>query len=177
MTVRTMFTVGLITVASIAAAAVARAEEGGPEAQAPLEEVTVSSKYLATGASSAMKLDLPVRDTPFSVASYTESFMQAVETTNVSDLYKYMTGIQRAGATAFRYVDQGFRDELDRPELDHGGRAARARGRFASPPTISTDHVEWSRACAVLVWSGAAGGIREPDPKKPSAHQGRRAGP
>ena len=172
MTVRPMFTVGLITVASIAAAAVARAEEGGPEAQASLEEVTVSSKYLATGTSSAMKLDIPVRDTPFSVAAYTESFMQAVETTNVSDLYKYMTGIQRSGATAFDMSIRGFAtSSTDRNAIMVDGLPGLV-GRFASPPTISTDHVEVVRGpAAVLYGQAQPGGFVNVIPKKPSVHQ------
>jgi iron complex outermembrane receptor protein len=158
-------------VASVAAAAVAQAEENA-EAPAKLEEVTVSGKFLASGTSSAMKLDVPVRDTPFSVAAYTEAFMQAVETTNVADLYKYMTGIQRAGATAFDMSIRGFRtSSTDRNAIMVDGLPGLA-GRFASPPTISTDHIEVVRGpAAVLYGQAQPGGFVNVIPKKPSARR------
>ena len=172
MTIRPVFAVGLISVASLAGASVSRAEADADQPGQPPEEVTVSGKFLASGASSAMKLDVPVRDTPFSVAAYTESFMQAIESTNVSDLYKYMTGIQRAGATAFDMSIRGFRtSSTDRNAIMVDGLPGLA-GRFASPPTISTDHIEVVRGpAAVLYGQAQPGGFVNVIPKKPSSRQ------
>ncbi|TLY77139.1 MAG: hypothetical protein E6K49_09095, partial [Gammaproteobacteria bacterium] len=172
MAIRPGFAIGLIGVASLAQAPASRAAAEADEPAQPLEEVTVSSKFLASGTSSAMKLDVPVRDTPFSVAAYTESFMQAVESTNVSDLYKYMTGIQRAGATAFDMSIRGFRtSSTDRNAIMVDGLPGLA-GRFASPPTISTDHIEVVRGpAAVLYGQAQPGGFVNVIPKKPSSRQ------
>jgi iron complex outermembrane receptor protein len=171
-TIKSVFTVGLITVASVAVAAVAAVAQAEEDVDTPaqLEEVTVSGKFLANGTSSAMKLDVPVRDTPFSVTAYTESFMQAVETTNVSDLYKYMTGIQRAGATAFDMSIRGFRtSSTDRNAIMVDGLPGLV-GRFASPPTMSTDHIEVVRGPASVLYGQAQpGGFVNVIPKKPSA--------
>ena len=65
-----------------------------------LETVLVHGRYLESGASSAMKLEVDVRDTPYSVSAYSESFMEAIESTNIADLYKYMTGIRSPAAPA-----------------------------------------------------------------------------
>src|SRR6202790_1022480 len=76
------------------AAAVAPAATSTPAAateQEQLEEVEVSAHFIATGARSAMKQDVSVLDTPVSVDNYSNSFMKAIETTNVTDLYNYMT--------------------------------------------------------------------------------------
>ena len=128
---RPVFAAGLITAVSLSGTAVQAAEEE-TTTTSELQEVTVHGNYIANGTSSAMKLDVPVRDTPFSVSAYTESFMKATETTNVSDLYKYMTGIQRAGATAFDMSIRGFKtSSTDRNAIMVDGLPGLA-GRFAS---------------------------------------------
>ena len=74
-----------------------------------IESVTIEGQFLGIGAQSAMKLDVPLRDTPFSVSSYSESFMKAIETTNIADLYNYMTGVKRAGNTGYDLTIRGFK--------------------------------------------------------------------
>jgi iron complex outermembrane receptor protein len=166
---RPVFAAGLITAVTLSGTAVQAAEEE-TTTTSELQEVTVHGNYIANGTSSAMKLDVPVRDTPFSVTAYTESFMQATETTNVSDLYKYMTGIQRAGATAFDMSIRGFKtSSTDRNAIMVDGLPGLA-GRFASPPTVSTDHVEVVRGPASVLYGQAQpGGFVNIIPKKPSA--------
>src|ERR1700761_1675068 len=83
------------------AAAPARADE-------PTEELTIQGQFLAKDASSATKLDLPVEDVPFTVSNYTEAFLKAIEAREVADLYRYMTGIQRAGDTGYDMTVRGF---------------------------------------------------------------------
>src|SRR5579864_3045958 len=54
-------------------------------ADEPLESVVVQGHFLGSAAQSALKLDAPVLDTPFAVQSYTDSFMKAIETTNIDE--------------------------------------------------------------------------------------------
>ena len=77
-------------------------------------DIVVTGRFLDTGASSATKLDIRVLDTPFSVASYNGNFLDAIETSNVSDLYRYMTGIQRAGNTGYDITFRGFKTSGNR---------------------------------------------------------------
>ncbi len=71
------------------------------------EDVTVA--FTAASALSAMKMETPIADIPLSVQSYTESFIKAIETTNVGDLYNYTTGVARSGNTAVDFVIRGVR--------------------------------------------------------------------
>jgi iron complex outermembrane recepter protein len=124
---------------SAAAAAPASTSSATDE---PLEAVVVQGHFLGSSAQSALKLDAPVRDTPFAVQSYTDSFMKAIETTNVADLYNYMTGVKRAGNTAYDMTIRGFRtSETDKSAIMVDGLPG-LTGRFGSPPTIGVDHIE-----------------------------------
>ena len=73
-----------------------------------VETIEVTGQFLGSGSKSAMKLDVPVRDTPFSVSSYSDAFMKSIETTNVADLYKYMTGVARTGGSGNDLNIRGF---------------------------------------------------------------------
>src|SRR5690349_13346054 len=73
------------------------------------ESIVVQGTFLGTGSQSATKGDTAVRDTPFTVESYTNSFMKAIETTNVADMYNYMTGVKRAGNTGYDLTIRGFK--------------------------------------------------------------------
>jgi iron complex outermembrane receptor protein len=120
--------------------------------------VVKGAAYLAADGSSAMKQDVPLRDTPFSVSSYTGAFMNSIDTSNVSDLYKYMTGIQRAGATAFDMSIRGFRtSSTDRNAIMVDGLPGLV-GRFGSPPTIGIDHVEVVKGPASVLYGQAQPG-------------------
>jgi predicted homoserine dehydrogenase-like protein len=66
-----------------ARAQVAATDEEKPVAPQAMESIVVQGKFIDSGAKSAMKMDVPVRDTPFSVSSYSDSFMKAIETTAV----------------------------------------------------------------------------------------------
>jgi len=44
----------------------------------------VTARFVATGARSALKQDASLLDTPVSVENYSDSFMKAIETTNVT---------------------------------------------------------------------------------------------
>ncbi|MDB5974687.1 MAG: hypothetical protein JWR07_1447 [Nevskia sp.] len=143
-----------------------------PAESTDVQTVTVTGKFIAAGGSSAMKLDVPVRDTPFSVSAYTSSFMAAIDTSNLSDLYKYMTGIQRAGATAFDMSIRGFKtSSSDRNAIMVDGLPGLV-GRFGSPPTIGIDHAEVVKGPASVLYGQAQpGGFVNMITRKPLARQ------
>jgi len=141
-----------------------------PASAAPLESVVVSGHFLGSAAQSAMKLDVPVRDTPFAVQSYTESFMKAIETTNVGDLYNYMTGVKRAGNTGYDLTIRGFKTSgTDKNAIMVDGLPG-LTGRFGSPPTIGVDHIELVKGpMSVLYGQIQPGGFVNLISKKPRA--------
>src|SRR5258708_17721924 len=75
------------------------AADDDSHAATDVEEIVVSAKFVNSSAYSAMKQNVDVRDTPYSVADYSNAFMQANETTKLTDLYSYMTGVSLAGVT------------------------------------------------------------------------------
>src|ERR1700730_5204718 len=147
----------------------ASAVEPAATDQGQLEEVEGTASFVATGARSAMKQDVSVLDTPVSVDNYSNSFMKAIETTNVTDLYSYMTGIQRGGATGYDLSIRGFKTtQSDKNAILVDGLPGLA-GRFGSPPTFSTDHIEVVKGPAsVLYGQGQPGGFVNLVTKKPS---------
>jgi iron complex outermembrane receptor protein len=155
----------LVTAPAFAAeaAAAAKADEAGS-----VEEVVVTGKFIATGAQSATKLDIPVADTPLSVAAYTRSFMNAVEGTQKADLNKYMTGVQRAGNTGYDITLRGFKTTAnDRNAILTDGLPG-LTVRFGSPPTIGIDHVEIVKGPASVLYGQAQpGGFVNNVTKKP----------
>ena len=138
--------------------------------EAEVQDIIVTGQFLDTGASSATKMDIAVLDTPFSVASYNNNFLKAIETTNVSDLYRYMTGIQRAGNTGYDITLRGFKASgNDRNAIMTDGLPGLSV-RFGSPPTIGVDHVELVKGpTSVLYGQAQPGGFINIITKKPSA--------
>lgn len=133
------------------------------------QEIIVKGQFLDTGASSATKLDIPVLDTPFSVSAYNKDFMKAIETTAVSDLYRYMTGVQRAGNTGYDITMRGFKSGAsDRNSIMIDGLPGLSV-RFGSPPTVGVDHVEVVKGPASVLYGQAQpGGFINIISKKPS---------
>src|SRR3989440_4941845 len=95
--------------------------------------------------------------------------MKAIETTNVTDLYSYMTGIQRGGSTGYDLSIRGFKTtQADKNAILVDGLPGLA-GRFGSPPTVGTDHIEVVKGPAsVLYGQGQPGGFVNLVTKKPS---------
>src|SRR3979490_2364741 len=60
------------------------------EPEPALGEVGVRGRFLQTTSTSAMKLNTPVLDTPFSVSAYSESFLKSLEAQSLQDTYNYM---------------------------------------------------------------------------------------
>ena len=88
----------------LAAPAGAQNGRAAPAVAAPamqLQQVTVTANFIRPGGQSALKMSVPVQDVPFSLEDYSQSFMQAVDTTRLTDLYGYMSGVQRAGPSGY----------------------------------------------------------------------------
>src|SRR5258708_20208173 len=82
--------VATVILASLQAAAPALAQTpAAAKAAAPetTESIVVQGQFLGAGAQSAMKPAIPVRDTPFTVATYTASFINALEPPTLAPPY------------------------------------------------------------------------------------------
>lgn len=133
-------------------------------------DIVITGRFVDTGASTATKMDVRVLDTPASTESYNHNFLKAIETTNVSDLYRFMTGIQRAGNTGYDITFRGFKTSgSDRGAILTDGLPGLSV-RFGSPPTIGTDHIELVKGpTAVLYGQGQPGGFINIITKKPKS--------
>jgi iron complex outermembrane receptor protein len=173
---------GAAAIGACLTATTAFAEEApaakGPVAKAPpaaegdVSEVVVTAHFIASGALSATKLNIPIADTPMSVSAYTRSFMDAVQVTQVADLYRYMTGVQRAGNTGYDITLRGFKTSgNDRNAIMTDGLPG-LTVRFGSPPTIGTDHIEVVKGpTSVLYGQAQPGGFVNIITKKPREEQ------
>ena len=146
------------------------ASESSQADQDEIEEIVVTGRFIGETGRSALKSDVPLRDVPITVSSYTDEFMKAIETTKLSDLYDYMTGVQRAGNTAYDITIRGFASGgADRNTLMVDGLPGLAV-RFGSPPTINAERVEVVKGPAsVLYGQVQPGGFVNMVTKKPQA--------
>src|SRR5688572_16838152 len=127
---------------------------GGPKT----ETITVQGSFLTPAAESAMKLDIPIMDTPLSVTNYSTEFIKAIEAPEILDLYRYMTGVNRGGQSAYDLSLRGFKTTSnDRNALMTDGLPGQV-SRFASPPTISVDHIEVVKGPASVLYGQAQPG-------------------
>ncbi len=132
------------------------------------EEVTVP--FTAAAALTAMKMETPIADIPLSVQSYTGSFMKAIETTNVADLYGYTTGVQRSGNTGLDFVIRGLRTS-NSGNIQYNGLPGLA-ARFNSPSTVNVERIEVLKGpSSVLYGQAQPGGIINIVTKKPQAER------
>lgn len=151
-------------------------ETRGTEADAPgqdattLDAVQVQAKFVAQGAKSAMKQDITVMETPYSVAAYSDSFMKAIETSSIADLYSYMTGVRRGGNTGYDISIRGFKStQADKNAIMVDGMPGVA-GRFGSPPTFAAEGIEVVKGPASILYGSAQpGGFVNIITKKPKA--------
>jgi iron complex outermembrane receptor protein len=133
-----------------------------------LQTVLVQARFISNVGQSAMKMNLPDKDIPFSISTYTQSFMHAIEAQHVSSLYGYMTGIQRAGSTGYDIVFRGFESGAnDQNSILVDGLPGLAT-RFGSPVTIGIQRIEVVRGPAsVLNGEEQPGGYINLVTKKP----------
>lgn len=116
-----------------------------------LQAIVVTARFISSAGSSAMKMNLPARDTPFSISTYSRSFMHAVEAQEVSSLYPYMTGIQSAGNTGYDIVFRGFTSGAnDTNSILVDGLPGLAT-RFGSPVTIGLSRIDVVRGPASVL--------------------------
>lgn len=132
------------------------------------KEIVVTGHFIASGAKSAMKMDVSVMDTPFSVSSYSNAFVKSVETTKLTDLLNYMTGVKQSGTTAYDITIRGFKSSGDDRNAIMVDGLPGLTTRYASPPTINIDHVELVKgAMSVLYGQIQPGGFVNMVTKKP----------
>lgn len=142
------------------------------EEQAEDEAIIVTGTFLDDGSKSAMKMDVPVLDTPYSVASYSEAFVKSLETQNVADLYNYMTGLKKSGVTAYDITLRGFKSGGDDRNAIMVDGLPGMSGRYGSPPTIGVDRIELVKGpMSVLYGQIQPGGFVNLITKKPEPHQ------
>jgi iron complex outermembrane recepter protein len=145
-----------------------------PEEQ--LDEVVVNA-YLRRDAQSAMKLDIPIRDTPFSVSSYSESYLTEIEATTTLDAYAYMTGVSRGGQSAWDLSLRGFKTTSNDRNAIVGDGLPGQSSRFASPSTAAVDRIEVVKGPASVLYGKAQpGGFVNIISKKPERERAARFG-
>jgi len=133
------------------------------------EEVTVS--FTGAHSVSALKSDTPVRDIPLSVQSYTSSFMKAIETASVADLYNYTIGVARAGNTAVDFTIRGLTAGTAGQNIQYNGLPGLA-ARFGSPSTENVERIEVLKGpTSVLYGQAKPGGVINIVTKKPQAER------
>ena len=132
------------------------------------DEITVA--FTGSHSLSATKIDTPVMDIPLSVQSYTSSFMKAIESTNVGDLYNYTTGVARSGNTGQDFVIRGVRAS-NTGNIQYNGLPGLA-ARFGSPSTANVERIEVLKGpSGVLYGQAQPGGIINIVTKKPQAER------
>ncbi|MDE2486078.1 MAG: TonB-dependent receptor [Alphaproteobacteria bacterium] len=151
----------------------AHAAEAAAARTAPTDvaAVVVTGQFFDTGAKSAMKMNVPVLDTPYSVASYSDSFVRSVDTTELANLYSYMTGVKKAGNTGYDINLRGFSSGGTDPNAILVDGLPGLTGRYNSPPTVGIDRVELVKGpMSVLYGQMQPGGFVNMITKKPAAH-------
>lgn len=135
-----------------------------------IEEIVVVERFVATDGSSALKSNVPLRDVPLTISSYTSAFMSGLETTRIADLYNYMAGVQRAGNTGYDISIRGFSSGgADRNSIQTDGLPGLAV-RFGSPPTVGVERIEVVKGPnSVLYGRVQPGGFINIITKKPEA--------
>jgi iron complex outermembrane recepter protein len=147
-----------------------KAGAASPEPEGALEEVVVRGRFLQTTSTSAMKLNTPVLDTPFSVSAYSESFLKSLETQSLQDTYNYMNGVKKAGQTAYDLTLRGFKTSGDDKNAIMVDGLPGLTARYSSPPTVALDHVELVKGpMSVLYGQIQPGGFVNMITKKPQA--------
>jgi iron complex outermembrane recepter protein len=146
------------------------ATQQSPKNVTQLKSVSVRARFISAAGHSALKMDAPSRDTPFSISTYTGSFMHAIEAQKVDALYPYMTGVQSAGITGYDLVFRGFQSGgNDQNSILVDGLPGLAT-RFGSPATIGVSRIDVVRGpSSVLNGEEQPGGFINLITKKPQA--------
>lgn len=145
-------------------------QQAGGDADSSEEEIVITGRFFDEGSKSAMKMDVSVMDTPFSVSAYSDDFVQSLETTTVEDLYRYMTGVKKAGNTGYDLTLRGFETGGDDKNAIMVDGLPGLSTRFSSPPTIGVERIELVKGpMSVLYGQMQPGGFVNLVSKKPEA--------
>lgn len=135
-----------------------------------LKRITVRATYIRPGGKSALKMSVPVRDIPFSLVDYGHAFMRAVDTTSLTDLYGYMSDVQRAGPSGYDISIRGFTTSATDPNSVLVDGLPGLPARTASPETADIERVEVIKGPASVLYGQAQpGGFINLITKKPRA--------
>ena len=171
MTLRRAVAAGLILPpACWASAAIASAQNAAaaPALTAELQQVTVTANFIRPGGQSALKMNVPVKDVPFTLVDYSQAFMKAVDTTQLTDLYGYMSGVQRAGPSGYDITIRGFTSSSTDPNSVLVDGLPGLPARTASPETSDLERVEIVKGpSSVLYGQAQPGGFINLITKKP----------
>lgn len=153
---------GTTGVLSLSTATVLLAEDSN------IEQIVVTGKYIENESRSAMKMELPRMDTPFSVQSYSEAFADSIEANTLGDMFNYMTGVKKAGLTGVDISFRGFKSGGDdRNSILVDGMPGLS-GRYGSPPSVNVESIELVRgSMSVLYGQNQPGGFINIVTKKP----------
>jgi iron complex outermembrane receptor protein len=134
------------------------------------EEVTVS--FTGEQARTALKMDAPVRDVPLSVASYTTSFVKALDARNAGDLYTYMNGVNRTGLGVTDAAVRGFTMNVEGFNVALNGMPGNITRNNASS-TENLERIELLKGPASVLYGKASpGGLINIISKRPQAQPG-----
>jgi iron complex outermembrane receptor protein len=136
---------------------------------APIVE-TVRVGFTGQQERTSLKYDVPVRDVPIAVTTYTASFIQAVNARRTDELFSYMTGVTRADNTAYDFTIRGVRAREPNSILIDGMPGLPAR--FGSPTLADVDRVELLRGPASVQFGQIQpGGVLNLITKRPTAER------
>lgn len=135
-----------------------------------LKTIIVTGSFISKQGHSALRMNVPSRDTPFSISTYSRSFMNAVDVSNVNQLYTYMTGVQSNGITAYDLVFRGFASGVNDQNSILVNGLPGLGSRFAPLPTFGLERIDVVRGPAsVLNGEEEPGGFVNLVTKKPQA--------
>jgi iron complex outermembrane receptor protein len=130
------------------------------------EEVTVS--FTGEHARTALKTDAAEHDIPLTVKSYTGSFVRAIDTKAVSELYTYMNGVNRAGNGAYDTTIRGYSGGEPNSISTDGMPGLPAR--LTSPNISNVERIELLKGPASVLYGRASpGGLLNIITKRPQA--------
>jgi len=153
---------------AFAATASAQNAAATPALTAELQQVTVTANFIRPGGQSALKMNVPVKDVPFALVDYSQAFMKAVDTTQLTDLYGYMSGVQRAGPSGYDITIRGFTSSSTDPNSVLMDGLPGLPARTASPETSDLERVEIVKGpSSVLYGQAQPGGFINLITKKP----------
>lgn len=133
---------------------------------------TAQQEILRTEDSTAMKMDVSIKDTSRSVVSVTKSFLDSVAVEDVSGAFDYVSAFRRNGSADRTYTARGIRTPISNIMIDGLRTLQGGEGGTGSrmPGTFNADSVTFLRGPAGLMYgSGSAGGMVNIVTKKPEA--------